>query len=229
MVSGLTYSSDFPAVRELTSQPTPQRRRIIALFNPTITSLIDSTYRKVPRHGFQAGARLYPTPTDIFVTGRTGGTTFPPLQAFPNDTAEVWRLRLITRFTAGGWLSGNHQPVQRRRGASGGSQTVSITAPSGCPWFAYSQSAAISITSAASGSGPGSVTFAVQANTGAARPRSLPSLGCGVPRWSKPAAAVARSRSAPPMHPSASRAAAGFTVSPTSRAVPGRSPTICPG
>jgi hypothetical protein len=50
-------------------------------------------------------------------------------------------------------------------GASGGSGTVAITTQPGCFWTAVSNSPFISVTSAASGTGDGSVTFAVAATS----------------------------------------------------------------
>ena len=52
-------------------------------------------------------------------------------------------------------------------GASG--LTVGVTAASGCAWTATESSSFISITGGSSGSGSGTVTFTVSANTGAAR------------------------------------------------------------
>jgi hypothetical protein len=49
-------------------------------------------------------------------------------------------------------------------GASSGN-TVGVTAGSGCPWTASSDAAWISITSGASGTGNGTVTYSVQANS----------------------------------------------------------------
>ena len=53
--------------------------------------------------------------------------------------------------------------------ASGAEFVVSITTNSGCAWTASSNAAFISSVGTASGSGSGSVRFAVQSNTGAAR------------------------------------------------------------
>ena len=47
---------------------------------------------------------------------------------------------------------------------AGGNGSVNITAPSGCPWTATSQSAYIGITSGSSGNGSGAVSFNVSSN-----------------------------------------------------------------
>ena len=59
----------------------------------------------------------------------------------------------------------------------GAGQTVNVTTNSGCAWTAASNTAWISITSGASGSGPGSATFRVQANLGGERTGTLTIAG----------------------------------------------------
>jgi len=54
-------------------------------------------------------------------------------------------------------------------GASAGSATVAITAPSGCSWTVSSQAVWIAVASGASGAGSAGVTISISANPGAAR------------------------------------------------------------
>ena len=56
---------------------------------------------------------------------------------------------------------------------SGGTATINIATTSGCNWTSVSNDGFITITSASSGTGNGSVTFSVAANTGAARTGTL--------------------------------------------------------
>ncbi len=63
-------------------------------------------------------------------------------------------------------------------GATG--RVVTVTAGSGCGWTATSNASWITITSGASGSGGGSVTFNVAANTGASREGTLTVAGQAV-------------------------------------------------
>src|SRR5207247_325854 len=49
--------------------------------------------------------------------------------------------------------------------AGGGTGSTTVTAPTGCAWTAVSNDAWITVTTGASGSGNGSVTFSVAANT----------------------------------------------------------------
>ncbi len=58
-------------------------------------------------------------------------------------------------------------PASASFGASGGSGTVSVSAPLGCSWTAVSNVSWISIVSGASGSGNGTVTYSVASNNSA--------------------------------------------------------------
>jgi len=60
-------------------------------------------------------------------------------------------------------------PLARDVSASGGTTTVSVAANSACGWSAASTVSWIRVTSGASGAGNGSVTLAVDANSGPAR------------------------------------------------------------
>lgn len=63
-------------------------------------------------------------------------------------------------------------------GAAGGAgQAVNVTAPAGCAWSATSGATWLTISSGASGTGNGSVTFMAAANTGAQRTGTLSIAG----------------------------------------------------
>ena len=62
-------------------------------------------------------------------------------------------------------------------GGAGGTGSVNVTAAAGCSWTASINASWITITSAASGSGNGSVAFSVAANTGPARTGTLAIAG----------------------------------------------------
>jgi hypothetical protein len=53
--------------------------------------------------------------------------------------------------------------------AAGGTGTFNVTAAAGCTWTAVTSATWITITAGASGSGNGTVSFTVAANTGASR------------------------------------------------------------
>src|SRR6185436_5545001 len=60
-------------------------------------------------------------------------------------------------------------PDQQNADATGGSATVTVTAPGGCGWTAAANASWISVSSGASGSGNGTVRLTIAANPGAAR------------------------------------------------------------
>ena len=63
----------------------------------------------------------------------------------------------------------NISPNNQSFGASGGASNVSVTATAGCAWTAVSNASWIAITSGASGSGNGTVSYSVLANTGSSQ------------------------------------------------------------
>ena len=62
-------------------------------------------------------------------------------------------------------------PTSQAFAAAGGTGTVTVTGPQGCPWTAQSTAAFVTITVGASGSGNGTVNYTVSANA-SATPRS---------------------------------------------------------
>ena len=61
--------------------------------------------------------------------------------------------------------------------AGGAGAAITVSTSAGCPWTAASQASWITLTSPASGSGPGTVTFNVAANSGGARTGTLAIAG----------------------------------------------------
>jgi hypothetical protein len=106
-------------------------------------------------------------------------------------------------------------PTSVSIGAAGGTGTpISVSVGSGCTWAATSSAGWITILTGATGTGNGSVTYSVQANTGAARTGTLTVAGQG----------VTISQSAPctynisPMNTSIDKAGGTGTVSVTTQA-----------
>ncbi len=60
-------------------------------------------------------------------------------------------------------------PASQTFGAGGGSLSVNVTAPSGCPWAAVSNASWITVAPGAPGSGTGFVTLQAAANVGGLR------------------------------------------------------------
>ena len=69
------------------------------------------------------------------------------------------------------------QPTSHSVGAAGGNETVTVRSVAGCEWEASSDVPWMSIQMGSSGSGNGTVSFAVEASTGAARTGTLTVAG----------------------------------------------------
>jgi hypothetical protein len=67
--------------------------------------------------------------------------------------------------TEGGNCTYAINPGNRTMGKSGGSASVSVTAPGGCGWTAVSNAGWITVTTGSSGSGNGTVNYTVSVNT----------------------------------------------------------------
>ena len=96
-------------------------------------------------------------------------------------------------------------PLNAEIAATGGIGTVVVSAAAGCAWTANSNAAWVTVTSGASGSGNGPVTFSVAANPGGARSGTLTIAG--------QAFTVTQAAAAAPPSPPVS---CTYSISPTS-------------
>ena len=104
--------------------------------------------------------------------------------------------------------SASISPTSQNIGAAGGAGTpVAVSAASTCQWTAASNASWITVSSGATGTGNGTVTFSVAANSGAARTGTLTIAGL--------AFTVSQSASGSPPPPSCS-----YSISPTSHNFP---------
>jgi Putative binding domain, N-terminal len=125
------------------------------------------------------------TITQDGVAQGSGTTSWPVPRDLMQGVVYFWRARatngtMTTAFSAiesfkagGGLCSIVLSPTSVSAGASGGSTTITITTSSACNWVSISNDPFIVLTSPSSGSGSGSLTFSVAANTGAARTGSV--------------------------------------------------------
>ena len=125
------------------------------------------------------------TITQDGVAQGSGTTSWPIPRDLTQGVVYFWRARatngtITTAFSAvesfkagGGLCSILLSPSSVSVGAGGGSSTITITTSSVCNWVSISNDAFIVLTSPSSGSGNGSLTFSVAANTGAARTGSV--------------------------------------------------------
>jgi hypothetical protein len=125
------------------------------------------------------------TITQDGVAQGSGTTGWPVPRDLTQGVVYFWRARAtngtittafstVESFKAGGGLcSIVLSTTSVSASASGGSTTITITTNSVCSWVAISNDAFIVLTTPSSGSGSGSLTFSVAANTGAARTGSV--------------------------------------------------------
>lgn len=83
----------------------------------------------------------------------------------------------VTQAAAGAPCSYSISPSSQNVGAGGGTGNVNVTAGSACAWTATSNVSWIGITAGASGTGNGTVSYAVLPNTGGARSGTLTIAG----------------------------------------------------
>jgi len=83
----------------------------------------------------------------------------------------------ITFATAAAVCTVAVSPDSLNMPANGGNGTLTVTAPAGCAWQAASNAAWITITGGAQGSGNGTVTFTVAANTGSTARTGIIAVG----------------------------------------------------
>ncbi|MCA1652124.1 MAG: hypothetical protein LC753_18270 [Acidobacteria bacterium] len=123
-------------------------------------------------------------PSWITVTGGSGagnGSVTLAVQA-NTGTARTATLTIagqsfvVTQAAAGATCTYSINPTSASPPAAGGSTTVAVTATAGCAWTTTGAPTWITVTGG-SGTGNGSVTLAVQANTGAARTATLTIAG----------------------------------------------------
>jgi len=87
----------------------------------------------------------------------------------------------ITVNQAGTSCTYSVSPTSVSISAAGGAGTpISVSTPSGCAWTAAESAGWITILTGATGTGNGSVTYSVQANTGSARTATITVAGQGV-------------------------------------------------
>jgi hypothetical protein len=102
-----------------------------------------------------------------------------------NIAANTGQLRTGTLTVAGQTFTVNQasgctytiSPTSDTVDSSAGKENISITAPGGCSWTATSNASFLTITSGASGTGNGTTTYTIAANTGPQRTGTLTVAG----------------------------------------------------
>ena len=126
------------------------------------------------------------TPSDdwITLTGSTGGTGGGPIDYSvaanlgpPRSGSIRVGAATFTIEQAAGPCAYSISPLQASFTETGGSSTISVTAPSWCSWTAASGAAWLTITGGAAGTGSGTVEYTVAANPWTARAGALTVAG----------------------------------------------------
>ena len=103
--------------------------------------------------------------TGTYVAGETFGT-------LPGQSSAGGQDAFAAKFAPESFVcSYSLTPTSQAFPAAGGMSSVAVNTQDGCAWTAASNAAFVSITSGASGSGPGTVNYTVEAHAGAS-PRS---------------------------------------------------------
>jgi hypothetical protein len=170
----------FPMVNAVETPGTGGSQQVlVAELDPTASTLLFSTV--IGSHGLNttspAGLAV-DSLGNIYVAGNTNGpnliTTPGAFQPSSNDGACCQYGNGFVARIASGLLPVDSLSVQGLSAAAGAaSGTVQVSAAAGMAWSATSNASWITITDGATGSGGGTVSFSVTANSGAARVGTL--------------------------------------------------------
>lgn len=104
-----------------------------------------------------------------------------PISSFGEDeSGEIYVVDLggtVSRIAQEVTCSASLSPVFKVFSRNGGSGSVTVTVPTGCDWTAVSNADWITITAGASGTGSGTVSYSVDANSGRVRRGTLTIAG----------------------------------------------------
>ena len=179
-VTGYTWSTNFPTATPLQAVYGGGRDAFVTKLNASGSALVYSTYM-----GGRSADTGYGIAVDAsgnaYVTGGTLSTDFPTASAaqpaFGGGSSDAFIAKISGLAAA---CTYSIAPTAQSTGASGGTGSVTVTAPFGCTWTATSNATWITITSGASGSGNGTVGYSAAANrTNDVRTGNLTIAGLG--------------------------------------------------
>jgi sugar lactone lactonase YvrE len=179
-VSGLVYSPDFPTVNAIQSARSVDTDAFLAEFEMPGPRLVFSTLlggngSETERLSWILGDYLAPalaidSSGDVYVVGETDGTGFPVKNPMYTWNVDDFRGAFITKITGLGLLCTDvvlgGDPLPDVVPAAGWTFSLTLRAfPTGCNWGAATDSAWLKLSGTVAGSGEGSLTLQVSANT----------------------------------------------------------------
>jgi len=160
----------------------------------------------------QSGARGAGNGTVTIAVTANAGAARSGVVAVAGQSVTINQSALECSFS----LSGTSQAV----GASGGNAApVGVTTAAACNWTAVSNAGWITVSSGANGSGNGTVTFTVAANTGAARTGALTIAGQSYTVTQSAVSTPAPPSPAPPPPAPPPAPACSYTIAPTGASI----------
>ncbi|MGD9589901.1 MAG: S8 family serine peptidase [Pyrinomonadaceae bacterium] len=143
----------------------------------TFLELLDPTGQVIASDNNGGGGTNSRIPaTSGFFTIPSAGTFLIRATYNPGSSAAAGSLGAYT-LTLGGNCSYSFTPGSTSLSGAGGTGSFNIAATSSCPWTATSNAPWVTITSAANGSGIGTIEYSVAENTGAARSTTITGAG----------------------------------------------------
>jgi hypothetical protein len=160
-IVGETSSTNFPVVKAIQNSNAGAYDAFLTKINSTGSAILFSTYLGGAGTDYARQIAIDPA-SRVYIIGATSSSNFPtvaPLQGTFGGGPEDAFLAIIATcdFT--------FSPPSASFASSGGSGSVSINTTPECGWTAASSNPWITITSATSGTGSGSISYSVAPNT----------------------------------------------------------------
>ena len=178
-ITGYTASTNFPTASPLQAANAGGMDVFVAKLSAAGSALPYSIYLGGSGDEYGNGIAV-DSAGNAYIAGYTESTNFPtasPLQAANGGRRDAFIAKISGLAAA---CTYSIAPTAQSTGASGGTGSVTVTAPFGCTWTATSNATWITITSGASGSGNGTVGYSAAANrTNDVRTGNLTIAGLG--------------------------------------------------
>jgi len=159
-ITGYTYSPNFPTASALQATMRGNSDAFVAKLDAAGSALVYSTYLGGSSYDYGYGIAVDASGS-AYVTGNTSSANFPTVS--PLQASGGWFVAKIAEAGAG--CAYSISPVGQGVSSSGAAGSVTVTAPTGCLWGAASNATWVAITAGSDGSGNGTVSYSVAANT----------------------------------------------------------------